>query len=77
MVKKYGNRECYFIADTAFPSPLCLAYCVTMFKDVLKYYFKLMTVGYDCQMYLGGYVNVSQLGQLDLNPRNFSENNIK
>lgn len=33
--------------------------------------------GYDCQMYLGGYVNVSQLGQPDLNPGNCSENNIK
>lgn len=34
-------------------------------------------VGNGCQMYLGGYVNVSQLSQLDFNPRNFSENNIK
>lgn len=71
------ETECYFTADIAFPSPLCLAYCVAVFKDVHKYYFKLMTGGLWLSDVSRGYVNVSQLGQPDLNPGSCSRNNIK
>lgn len=67
--------ECYFTADIAFSSPVCLAYCVIEFKDIHKHYCKLVTGGLWLS-YLWGYVNVSQLGQSDLNPGNCSENNI-
>lgn len=45
------------------------------FKDIHKHYCKLVTGGLWLS-YLWGYVNVSQLGQSDLNPGNCSENNI-
>lgn len=67
--------ECYFTADIAFSSPVCLAYCVIEFKDIHKHYCKMVTGGLWLS-YLWGYVNVSQLGQSDLNPGNCSENNI-